>query len=212
MSELKDYIAQVASISMTVLVMVCRNSIVLFNYSYRAYPQFTLMVMITVGAYLVYRLLMRMIRMWIGFLVGIIKALLMLVFICVCGAVYFRGWRFFTQDVHFIKQAVIDLHHNHHGSREQYKNGFTMINGLLGMINGGSEKKGNFGLSNVLEDYGIEIDKSYFDYVEDHFHKGDDFDFEKIGQFVSDNLGDLLEGVDMQEMSNNILGSFMNRN
>ena len=80
------------------------------------------------------------------------------------------------------------------------------------MINGGSEKKGNFGLSNVLEDYGIEIDKSYFDYVEDHFHKGDDFDFEKIGQFVSDNLGDLLEGVDMQEMSNNILGSFMNRN
>lgn len=212
MSELKDYIAQVASISMTVLVMVCRTSIVLFNYSYRAYPQFTLMVMITVGAYLVYRLLMRMIRMWIGFLVGIIKALLMLVFICVCGAVYFRGWRFFTQDVHFIKQAVIDLYHNHHGSREQYKNGFTMINGLLGMINGGSEKKGNFGLSNVLEDYGIEIDKSYFDYVEDHFHKGDDFDFEKIGQFVSDNLGDLLEGVDMQEMSNNILGSFMNRN
>mmetsp|Transcript_4823 Transcript_4823/g.5928 ORF Transcript_4823/g.5928 Transcript_4823/m.5928 type:complete len:213 (-) Transcript_4823:89-727(-) len=212
MSELKDYIAQVASIVMTVLVMICRNSIVLFNYSYRTYPQFTLMLMIVLGAYLVYKLLMRMIRMWIGFLVGIIKALLMLVFICVCGAVYFRGWRFFTQDVDFIKQAVIDLYHNQNGSREQYRNGFSMINSLLGVINGGSAQKGKFGLSNVLEDYGIEIDKSYFDYVEDHFHKGDEFDFEKIGQFVSDNLGDLLEGVDMQEMSNNILGSFMNRN
>lgn len=212
MSELKDYIAQVASIAMTVLVMICRNSIVLFNYSYRTYPQFTLMVMVIMGAYLIYKLLMRMIRMWIGFLVGIIKALLMLIFICVCGTVYFRGWRFFTQDVRFIKQVVIDLYHNQNGSREQYRNGFSMINSLLGVINGGSAQKGKFGLSNVLEDYGIEIDKSYFDYVEDHFHKGDEFDFEKIGQFVSDNLGDLLEGVDMQEMSNNILGSFMNRN
>lgn len=212
MSELKDYIAQIASIAMTVLVMVFQNCIILFNYSYRTYPQFTLMVMGIVGAYMVYRLVLRMIRMWIGFLMGIIKALLMLVFICVCGAVYFRGWRFFTQDVHFIKQAIIDLYHNHDGSRKHYTKGFNVMNGFFGMFNGGDAQKGKFGLSNVLEDYGIEIDKSYFDYVEDHFHKGEDFDFDKIGQFVSDNLGDLLEGVDMQEMSNNILGSFMNRN
>lgn len=212
MSELRDYIAQGASIAMTVLVMVCQNCIILFNYLYRTYPQFTLMMMGIVGAYVIYRLVMRMIRMWIGLLVWVIKALLMLVVVCVCGAVYFRGWKFFTQDVHFIKQTFIELYYNHNESRQNYKKGFNVMNGFYGLFNGGGTHKNKFSLSSVLGDYGIDIDKSYFDYVEDQFHRGDDFDFDKIGQYVSDNLGDLLEGVDMQEISNNILSNIMNRN
>lgn len=211
MSELKDYIAQASSIAMTVLVMVIRNSIILFNYSYRTYPQFTLVVVGIMVTYVMYRLFMKMIRMWVGLLVGIVKALLMLLIICTCAAVYIRGWKFFTQDLYFIRKVVEDYYYDHNGSRNNYKKGFNMLNSMFGFVSGDHLHKGKFDLSSVLGDYGIDIDQSYFDYVEDHFHKGNDYDFEKIGKFVSDNLGDLLEGVDMQEMSNNILGGFMNR-
>lgn len=213
MGELKDYMSQGISIGVTIVVAILRNSINLFEYSYHAYPQFTMVIMSIIGAYIVYKMTVRMLRMWVNLLLTIVKALLMLVFILVCCAVYLRGWKFFTQDLQFLKQAAVDLYYDHNGSRVNYKKGLGMMNSMYGLLNNkGSNAGEKIKGSRFVNDYGIEIDNSYIDYIEKNFQNGNEFDYEKISEFVNENLGDLLGSVDLHEIGNNILHGLMGNN
>lgn len=74
-----------------------------FNYAHTTFPETTNLVLLLLATYVAYSIIKRVIRMWLNFLLSMIKTGFTILFIVVLFAIYVRGFhRFFTKDIYFI--------------------------------------------------------------------------------------------------------------
>lgn len=74
-----------------------------FNYAHTNFPETTNLVLLLLATYVAYRIIKRVIRMWLNFVLSMIRTGFTILFIFVLFAIYVRGFhRFFTKDIYFI--------------------------------------------------------------------------------------------------------------
>lgn len=107
MSTAGEVLVFIGRMVMSSLAFILENIIIGIGYAHNTFPQATTTVFVLIGAYLAYRFVKKVIRLWINFLISTVKTILTLVLVGVVFAIYLRGFhRFFTKDIYFIADML----------------------------------------------------------------------------------------------------------
>lgn len=155
--EAKETVYQVLRWLVNILVFVLHNVVVLTQLAYNTYPQITSTVFTIIASYFIYKLTIKIIKIWIGFVIRLIKLTLFFFFVVLCFVVYLRGFqRFFERDVPIIYNSFNQ--ENLETLKFFYLLPRLMIN--VGDLDGKKkvefESDGNY--------MNIEVDQKYIDY------------------------------------------------
>lgn len=108
MTEVADVAVFVGRLLVSTLAMALSSLLLTYNYCKKNYPDFTAWVTLAVVAYLGYRILKRVLRMWIGFMYSMVKMTFYAAIAASCLLIYLRGFHtFFFRDIPHIK-AMFD--------------------------------------------------------------------------------------------------------
>lgn len=201
-----------SSFIVTTLVFVMSNAIAITQYGMAEYPQLTTWILGLVGIYSFYRLSVRLVKYWISTFIMFIKMIIMMITIGLACTVYLRGNKFINQDIPYFK-SVIDSYDGE-SLGEYVKNEIhnLMFDSFIGQFNPfkdenhgtksqnkktakQSRDKFQKNAKKVMNDYGIEIDDSYLDYMNQQASKHDDRDFM---DHLDETLNDL--GIDLNDL------------
>lgn len=107
MSTVGDLLVFCGRMVVLLLGFGLRISVAGFDYAHTAFPETTNTILVVIGIYVAYRFIKRVIRMWINFVLSIIKTALTVLLIALLFAIYLRGFhRFFTKDIYFLSSMV----------------------------------------------------------------------------------------------------------
>lgn len=213
-----DIVVNVMAMAIWIIQFTLHYGLLAFQYLLLNYPQATSFLVGLVLVYLAYRLVIRLIRFWYGMVIATVKTMLFLSFIFVCLAIYLRGWNFFQHDLPFLKDSILELINDFASAKPKYlKILFQKLQNFAfdQFFNKKALSSHKFNSAKYTNDYGIDIDESYFDYVDQHFNAGE-FDYDKLRDFVTDNLDNVDhylrdQGIDLEQIGQNIANGFVNQ-
>lgn len=88
-----------------VVVFFLTNAILITGFAFSNYPNASTFVVSVLTLYIIYKMIGRIVRLWLNILISMIKFFFLVVFLFVLAAVYVRGFnRFFTKDIYFLKE------------------------------------------------------------------------------------------------------------
>ncbi|KAK6453904.1 uncharacterized protein RJT20DRAFT_64246 [Scheffersomyces xylosifermentans] len=225
--EFSELLASLGSVLVTSLAFFLRNTISLSVYAYQTHPQATSIVFAVIGAFLLYKVVIRIIRMWINIFITALKTIFVLATIVVLFVIYLRGWnRLVNADIPYLWKLIKSLKDSGAESEKSPLWFLTTVltssntEQLLERLKDGFSNAGDTA-SSILEDYDVDFDvdpSAYFEYMNKNFKKNkEDFNYEKIQQIVSDGFESAEEylkssGVDLNDIGNNILKNILNNN
>jgi hypothetical protein len=212
-----DIVINLLAVAIWMAQYVLHYGLILFQYMLANFPQVTSFFMGLVLLYLAYRIVIRLIRFWYGMVVATVKTIMFLSLVVLCLTIYLRGWRFVEHDLPFLKDTILELVSDSATAKPKYlKMFFQKLQSVaFGQLFGKNHNSHKFTSGKYTNDYGIDIDESYFDYIDENFSTGD-FDYGKIRDFVTNNLGtveDYLrdQGIDLEHIGHNIAEGLANQ-
>lgn len=195
--EIKESVYWVLTWLVNITVFVLHNTVILIQLANEKYPQITSTVFAILASYLIYKLTIKIIKIWIEFVIRLVKLTLFFIFVLLCFCVYLRGFqRVFEQDVPLVYKSF----------NQENLQGLKLLYLLLPAINlvnykneDGKEKV-EF-KSNYLN---VDVDQEYIDYykrkVMPESDDEDDYDGKKGGKsFIEEKLEDLNDYINGRE-------------
>lgn len=205
MADTQEIVNRIGSIIITTVIFIVGNTLNILQYCSKTYPSATQIALGIIGVYLTYKFTVKIIKSWINMMLMIIRLFLLCLTIALVIGVYLRGSIFFQQDLPYFGNVMKDSYDNGTPLRDQITNGINryvfgsffsnMDSESFTPPTGKTKKDFKKNSKKFMNEYGIEIDESYFDYMNEHFNPDADNEFqEKIGNFAK-NVGDMLEDV-----------------
>ncbi|EGW33773.1 uncharacterized protein SPAPADRAFT_48890 [Spathaspora passalidarum NRRL Y-27907] len=103
--SVNDILISVGAVVLTFLQIILSNAIAALVFAHRRYPDLTAITVVLLGSYATYRILKKSAKMWINFIFTLIKLVVVLTIVLSGVMIYFRGWKFYEQDISFIYHA-----------------------------------------------------------------------------------------------------------
>lgn len=131
MTSVEDTIVFSGRVIINVIVLVLRNVLLCAQYLSRSFPQVSDFITTLFMIYAFYRILKRLMFVWIGLLKSALKLFMFLVLCVFAAALYIRGLLLLTKDIVFLsslfsKLSTVDQTNNvYHGFQQALGNGFT---------------------------------------------------------------------------------------
>lgn len=211
-----DILVTVLAAAVWLLLAALHYGLLAFSYLLANYPQASSFLSGLVLLYVAYKLVARLVRFWYGMVVAAVKTAFFVSLVVLCVAVYLRGWKFVSHDLPFLRDTLTEFVADSDTAKPKYlRMLLERLQGmLLGQVFSGKKSSGHqsHGSRKYTNDYGIDIDESYFDYINDNF-QDQDFDYDKIKDFVAENIGNVDhflrdQGIDLEQLGQNIAHQF----
>lgn len=199
----------VGNLLLYVMTIVLRNSLVGIQYMVANYPEASKVVFMLLALYALYKVAVRMIKMWVRTLVFICKFVLVTCMLLSLVGVYVRGLKFFTQDMPNVWHIFTNRDEYMKSSYELYDN----INGVLDYIQLNDELRDLFmatkkNMDSVMENVeGFEQAKEYVNKFVDKDIQNSVKDFVQQGSAVA---GQFVNYAQDQPNVRNFVNNFWN--
>lgn len=218
-----DVIATILGHVFTTLVVVLRLGILTLEYGLNAYPKLTTYALTLVALYIAYKIIGKIFRMWLNFIISLVKVTLFLWLIFFLALVYLRGSKLFTLDIEFAKNFLFGEYctiFENDTSVADYIDSFirwgysvvsggiwnALSNGSYSIffkdpMNGGDGDQENLG-------FGFEFDRRAFEYAKDFAKQN--INKESVQDFVAENMDNIEHmlrdlGIDVNQVLNNFM-------
>lgn len=197
--DIKDIVAYIASFIIIALQYTCKNAINLIIFCHRAYPEVTNGILFIIIMYIIYRLTVRTVRMWINFAIFVFKVVFVLCLLITLLVLYVRGLeKFMNQDIPFLQLLISAF--SQQGGTTKMPWWWLLTN--LNLSDFGFDVKG--AAENIrFEDSADE----YFEYAKQHYEKTSSDDIQRL---IEEGIGYIQDNVDLQQLGNNILNAINN--
>lgn len=205
MGAVVEYATRISTTLISLLIFFLGNAINLTEFSYRRYPEYTTAVFGLIGIYIVYRTTLRIVKFWWRLFVNTIKVFLLLSLISIGAALYLRGFELFAEDVKFWSRVLKLFYRSEASGGAGLHYGFGAFADVLGQRFPGVKMMGENILKNQV------VKDAYYKYAQDtveYLERNDIYDFEKIQQYVSENIGEAIQGIDFRALENNYRNFF----
>lgn len=205
MGAIVEYATRISTTLISLLIFFLGNAINLIEFSYRRYPEYTTAIFGLIGIYIVYRTTLRIVKFWWRLFVNTIKIFLLLSLISIGAALYLRGFELFAEDVKFWSRVLKLFYRGEASGGAGIHYGFGAFADVLGQRFPGVKMMGENILKNQV------VKDAYYKYAQDtvdYLERNDIYDFEKIQQYVSENIGEAIQGIDFRALENNYRNLF----
>lgn len=194
-------------------VLALRYILIAVEYALNAYPEISTYAILLVAIYVAYKLFVRLVRLWINFVIGLIRITLFFLLVCLIAVIYVRGSKFFSQDLSLVGDYIraaksIDLtDYVDSVIRFVYSTANRGIWSILDVLSDFLFPTTLYGKGSIFEG-SYKLDKNFasqgYEYIKNN--KG------KVTDFVNDNLGDVKfevnnQKIDVKEALRNFLGN-----
>lgn len=214
--EQSDLFVQILSSIVAGLVWGCHYAIQFVDICYRLHPSLTLFAVRLVALYALYKTLRKTVKVMVNFFVLAVKSAILLIFVVVGLALYLRGIKFFTQDIHFITNYIKRA--RLYSTGEKGRGSGEWLGDLYRLFTfAKSNPEGVYEVVNdkIMNEYGIEVDLSYLDYLKDNFEEygtEQDFSYDKINDIVGTKINEFLHHNNWESAANDFLANVRNHN
>lgn len=191
MVETKEFAINVLSTVVALIVFIAKKSIDWTEFAYKTYPEATTCAFAFILIYCFYKASIRMVKFWVRMVFLTIKLLLILVTVIAGLLIYMRGWKFMQQDLPLMAQITSNYFKGKEDGRLIWSLPFQ--NSLFGSFGAPNDFKS--ASNKILNDYGIEIDTSYLEYMK-RFNEEEESDYDKINDYFNEGLESLEDFID----------------
>lgn len=194
--EIKELVYWVLTWLVNITVFVLHNAVVLIQLVHEQYPQITSTVFTILASYIAYKLTIKLIKIWIRFVIQLVKLTLFFIFVLLCFGVYLRGFqRVFEQDVPLVYKSF------NQENMQSLKLLYLLLPGMNLFSNKSQDGKGKVDFKSNLN---VDVDQEYIDYfkrkVMPESDDDDDYDGKKGGKsFIEEKMEDLNDYINGHE-------------
>lgn len=194
--EIKELVYWVLTRLVNITVFVLHNVVVLIQLVHERYPQITSTVFTILASYIVYKLTIKMIKIWIRFVIQLVKLTLFFIFVLLCSCVYLRGFqRVFEQDVPLVYKSF------NQENIQSLKLLYLLLPEMNLLSNKNQDGKGKVDFKSNLN---VDVDQEYIDYYKRKMmpesDDDDDYDGKKGGKsFIEEKMEDLNDYINGHE-------------